>query len=110
MLMHIGYHSSGVFPANTSHSTNVAVMLVHHLRRWPNITATFVEYLVFAGIGLAQQKLTQCCFIIGQTSTRRWPNIRTVLDQRLVIAPGLPKRRICHVPAGTFCWDDVSKV
>ena len=27
-------------------------MLVHHLRRWPNIKPTLVQYIVFAGKGV----------------------------------------------------------
>ena len=36
-------------PTNTRYQTNVCSMLVHHLRRWPNITPTQGECLVFAG-------------------------------------------------------------
>ena len=34
-------------PENTSHSAIVGSMLVHRLRRWPNIEPTMVQCLVF---------------------------------------------------------------
>ena len=36
-------------PKNTRHLAIVGSMMVHRLRRWPNIEPTIVEYLVFAG-------------------------------------------------------------
>ena len=36
------------FPANTTHRTNVGLMLAHRLRRRPNINSTLVQCLVFA--------------------------------------------------------------
>ena len=38
-----------IYPVNTRHRPNVAVMLGHHLRRCPNITAALGRRLVFAG-------------------------------------------------------------
>ena len=32
---------------NTTYHPNAAVMLVHRLRRWPNITAALGQYMVF---------------------------------------------------------------
>ena len=40
--------NSETSPANTGYSFNVASMLVHRFRRWPNIEATLNEYPVFA--------------------------------------------------------------
>ena len=37
------------YPANTRHWTIVVSMLVHRLRRWPNIDTTVVQCLVLAG-------------------------------------------------------------
>ena len=45
----VSYLLGNIFPANTRHSPNVASMLAHRLRRWPNIEATLGECLVFAG-------------------------------------------------------------
>ena len=36
-------------PSKYDHSANVGIMLVHRLRRWPNIDPTLGECLVFAG-------------------------------------------------------------
>ena len=36
-------------PANSLHWTNIGVMLVHRLRRWPNITSTFFSSRVYRG-------------------------------------------------------------
>ena len=35
---------------NTRHPTNAGLMLVHRLRRWPNINPTLVGCLVFADL------------------------------------------------------------
>ena len=35
---------------NTGQWTNAAMMLVHRLRRWPNITAAFANFLFFAAM------------------------------------------------------------
>ena len=37
------------YPANTRHSPNAGTMLVHRLRRWPNIVPALGERLVIAG-------------------------------------------------------------
>ena len=37
-------------PANTIHRAIAGSMLVHRLRRWPNIEPTMTQCLVFAGI------------------------------------------------------------
>ena len=36
-------------PANTRRWANTDLMLVHRLRRWPNMKSAFVQRLVFAG-------------------------------------------------------------
>ena len=36
-------------PENTRYRTNAEPMLVHRLRRWPNIRTTMSRCLVFAG-------------------------------------------------------------
>ena len=41
--------SSADHPANTRHWAIVGSMLVHRLRRWPNIEPTMAKCLVFAG-------------------------------------------------------------
>ena len=60
------------FPANTRPRPNVGPMLVHRLRRWPNIGPTLGRYLVFAGLvnmGLSLQLFRsagcslKCCSI-----------------------------------------------
>ena len=40
-------------PANTRHWDSVGLLLVHRLRRWPNIKPTLSQCLVLAGIVLA---------------------------------------------------------
>ena len=39
-----------VYPGNKGRSSNVGSMLVHRLRRWPNIKPTLFKCLVFDGI------------------------------------------------------------
>ena len=39
-----------VFPVNTGRSTNVVLMLIQRLWRWPNIKTTLVKCPVFAGV------------------------------------------------------------
>ena len=43
-------HVAGGIPSNTRHSPIVVSMLVHRLRRWPNIDPTMCDCFVFAGI------------------------------------------------------------
>ena len=45
-----GYHTWTAIPANTGHSRNAASMLVHRLRRWPNIETTLAEISILAGM------------------------------------------------------------
>ena len=68
-------------PANTRHWNNVCFMLVHRLRRWPNIKPTLFQCPVFAGY--ATLMLGQRC--------RRWASNKTTLVQRLA-----PPRYIAH--------------
>ena len=39
-----------LFPASTTHGSNVGPMLAHRLRRWPNIGPTLDRCVVFAGL------------------------------------------------------------
>ena len=51
-------------PANTIHCTNVGSMLVHRLRRWPNIEPTLVQCIL----------LNQHRYIVSCFQTRFKPN------------------------------------
>ena len=52
MLVPRRFNTGPAFPANTRRSPNADSMLVHRLRRWPNIESALGERLVFAGLAL----------------------------------------------------------
>ena len=63
MCIHIkSYHLVHYYlrtqPARTRHLTNVSLMLVHRLRRWPNIKPALVKRLVFAVYYLVRRAQT----------------------------------------------------
>ena len=125
---------SCAIPANTRRSTNVVLMLAHRLRRWANIKTSLVERLVFAGIympphisvspehkELHKDKLPIRAYtawesfhvhararripvIHHMTSRTMWPNVISMLGQRLWHRPSLcPLMGECGDLRG--CWD-----
>ena len=84
------------------HWHSVGVMVVHRLRRWPNIKPTFVQCLVFAVclflslILVSLICIWHCCPANVRQRTnigsmlvqrlRRWPNIKPTLVQCVVFA------------------------
>ena len=61
-------------------------MLIHRLRRWPNITPALSERLLFAvtWAGVIQKQhdtLNQHCFLLAHR-LRRWATIEPTVDQR----------------------------
>ena len=67
-------------PANTTHSPNAVSLLVHRLRRWPNIETALGECLAFAGWCLKQ----------------RYANFKSMFSQH-------PRRCTTVVPALVLC-------
>ena len=76
-------------------------MLVHCLRRWPNIKPWLAQHLVYPGVGLyrdpwATDKLVWIKYVVTQKTRdahpmlgqrrRRWPNTVPTLGERLVFA------------------------
>ena len=61
-------------------------MLVHRLRRWPNITPTLVEFFVYTGEDLssAVENMTANVGVMLVHRLRRWPNITPTLGDCLV--------------------------
>ena len=68
----------GPVPANTKYWPNAGLMLVHRLRRWPNIKPPLGECPVFGGVLPATPVDTEHLYNIYTTSAirlRRWSNI-----------------------------------
>ena len=65
-----------IVPANTGHSSNAVSILVHRLRRWPNIETALDECPVFAEV------VHRCWVNTFPVNTKHLYNICTMLDQR----------------------------
>ena len=69
-------------PTNTRRWPTAALMLVHRLRRWPNIKTTMSWYIISA---LVKQGPYRGVYRISgciTENTRRWPNAGLILGQR----------------------------
>ena len=72
-------------PANTGRIANAGLMLVHRLRRWPNIKPALAQRLVFVGVGCI------CCI------TRRHNERPAKLQQAYTVDGGpLHARQLTH--------------
>ena len=57
-----------MFPENTRRLSNAVLMLVHRLRRWPNINTASDKRLVCAGLGLSSYSFSPTWLDSGDTN------------------------------------------
>ena len=102
-------------PANTKHVFIADLMLVHRLRRWPEIESTLYERSCFNWelAFTVAERLTYTThlpnvWLMLAHRLRRWPNIGQTLDRCVVFAgTPLPERR-CET--GHFNIRDLSRI
>ena len=87
-------------PANTRCSSNAGLMLVHRLRRWPNIKPALDKRIVFAGLAplSASDRRVWCTehgnvtmlLLLHSTQTTQYPRQTQHVDGRAGSADGAP--------------------
>ena len=91
--------ASSALPANTRHRAIVGSMLVHRLRRWPNIKPTMAQCLVFAGLVLMCMMWVEIVRDWGDTTCVR---LRRLYGPRILVQVTICDIHVCISCASYF--------